>query len=602
MAKESDDDKPDKGKDEAGLCGLVLAEVVMEIIEKADFFPALGQCNASKGIQGLQHQVQARKLSSLRLDVLDNLVSPFLLLAAAEKMYYSGADLTESCAGPLPMYEEVHSDLGTLLQLFQPHAKSAFVPLLQIAQIVVEIRIWLCRWYLLDDSSAGPLSAAPIEGPEAQAARQDPLSTLTAQMQRLQKCKSHWKGHLTDLLPWMEVVLVEGKTVDICLRALASLNRHPPDLLSVTVQLLRMRKAIGLWEDESVIQPPASERDVVIRAPRYQLLRQLFQHLINKMPLRFHAVADQVMPLSKYNTELLGLPSSSSSLSPHHSSSDSGSSNPYVALIARFLLSYGPAAKVCVSIFKQTSEGAAEKEVVNTSTNKNHRAPEEGHAYDLPCVRGSLTAPSQRQDILDRGFVPTFSMTSGKAAAASGSKQHSSARYVTVSSSSSALASEPPLGRLSSSSSSKVPGMGITTVGSELSGSFTSTSSSSSSARRDHGPPPWFWALCHHSGLWLAVEGRLPEGGAQRFSLSGARGEGGGKGQVSGPRASPLEGTFIHQSGKHHTFTYFVAHVSPEERLVVAFGDRICPANDKTVTSFLRTATSFLNDRIAHGV
>jgi hypothetical protein len=86
MVKESGDDERDKGKDAVGLRGLALVEVVMEIIEKADFFPALGQRNASKGIQGLQHQLRARKPSSLHLDVLDNLVSPFLLLAAAEKM------------------------------------------------------------------------------------------------------------------------------------------------------------------------------------------------------------------------------------------------------------------------------------------------------------------------------------------------------------------------------------------------------------------------------------------------------------------------------------------------------------------------------------
>lgn len=517
--------------------------------------------------------------------------------------YHSGADMTESCAGPLPMYEEVHSDLGTLLQLFQAHAQSAFVSLLHTARIVVDIRLWLCRWYLLHDPCAGSVSAAATEGPEAQAARQDPLSTLTTHIQRLQRDKSHWKKQLADLLPWMEVVLVEGKTVAISLQTLELLNRYPPDLLSVSVQLLRMRKAIGQWEDESVIQPSACARDVVTGAPRHQILLEQFQHLVNKMPLRFHAVADQVMPLSQYNTELLGLPSSSSSLSPRHSSSDNSSSNPYVALVAQFLLSYGPTAKVCVGIFNLASEeGAGGKEVVNTpTTNKNHRAPEECQAYDLPLVTGSPTAPSQRQDTLDRGFVPTFSMTSGQAAAASSSKQHSSARHLSISSSSSALATESPVGRLSSSSSSSVPGVGITAAGSELGGPFT-TSASFFSARRDHGPPAWFWALCHHSGLRSAVEGRLPEGGAQRFSLWGARGGGGGKGELSGRRASPLEGTFIHQSGKHHSFTYYVAHVSLRERLVVAFGDRNRPANDKIVTPFLMTATSILNDSIAYGV
>ena len=83
---DGEDDDKDKGKDAAGLRGLALAELVMEIIEKAGFFPALGQCNSTKGVQGLQHQLQARKPSSSQLDVLYNLVSPFLLLAAAEKM------------------------------------------------------------------------------------------------------------------------------------------------------------------------------------------------------------------------------------------------------------------------------------------------------------------------------------------------------------------------------------------------------------------------------------------------------------------------------------------------------------------------------------
>jgi len=85
MAKDGENDDKDKGKD-AGLRGLALAELVMEIIEKSGFFPALGQCSSTKGVQGLQRQLQACKPSSSQLDVLYNLVSPFLLLAAAEKM------------------------------------------------------------------------------------------------------------------------------------------------------------------------------------------------------------------------------------------------------------------------------------------------------------------------------------------------------------------------------------------------------------------------------------------------------------------------------------------------------------------------------------
>ena len=86
MAKEGEEDDKDKGKDAVGLRGLALAETVMEIIEQAGFFPALGEYNTTKGVLGLQRQLQARKPSSSQLDVLDNLVSPFLLLAAAEKM------------------------------------------------------------------------------------------------------------------------------------------------------------------------------------------------------------------------------------------------------------------------------------------------------------------------------------------------------------------------------------------------------------------------------------------------------------------------------------------------------------------------------------
>ena len=71
---------------------------------------------------------------------------------------------------------------------------------------------------------------------------------------------------------------------------------------------------------------------------------------------------------------------------------------------------------------------------------------------------------------------------------------------------------------------------------------------------------------------------------------------------MSGRKSSPLEGTFVHQSGRHHTFTYFVAHVSPHERLVVAFGDRNRPATDRVVLSFLMAATSILNDSVTFEV
>lgn len=489
-------------------------------------------------------------------------------------------DVTESCAGPLPMYNEVKSDLSTLLQLFQAQAHSPFVALLQTVLLVVEFRLWLCQWYLLlhDPDARSGLAAVATDGPEAQAARQDPLSALTTRIQRLHKEQSS-----TFLLPWKEVVLAEGKMVTSSLQTLTLLNRYPSDLLSVVVELLRLRKALQQWEDDAAKQPPASARGVIAGAPRRQILRQQFQHLVNKMPLRFHGVADQVMPLTQYNTELLGLASSSTSLSARHS-------NPYIGLIAQFLLSYGPTALVCVASFMQSqADEEGEKEEVA-----------EGLAYALPRATGSPTAPSQRQDIVSREFVPIFSMTSGQAAAASSSKQHSSssARRPT-----SSFSTESPMGRPSStastSSSSNVSGIATTAAGLERGGpSTTSFSSSSLPVRRDHGPPAWFWELCHHSGLWPAVEGRLPEGGAQRFSLLGA----GGGGGVSGRKLSPLEGTFVHQSGRHHIFTYFVAHISPQERLVVAFGDRNRPAMDRVVLSFLIAATSILNDSMAFGV
>jgi hypothetical protein len=503
-------------------------------------------------------------------------------------------DVKESCAGPLPMYEEVKSDLSTLIQLFQAQAQSPFLALLRTVLLVVELRLWLCQWYLLHDPDARSGAAvATTDGPEAQAARQDPFSTLTTQIQRLQKEQS---SRL--LLPWKEVMLAESKMVASSLQTVTLLNHYSSDLLFIVVELLRLRKALRQWEDDAAKQPPGG----VIGAPRRQILRQQFQHLVNKLPLRFHGVADQVMSLSQYNTELLGLALSSSSLSPRLSSSSSSSSNPYIGLIAQFLLSYGPTALVCVASFMQSQaveEGESDREAEH---NNNSHVREERLAYALPRAAGSPATPSQRQDIVSREFVPIFSMTSGQAAAASSSKQHSSSVRHPTSSSSFSLVTESPMGRpsstASSSSLSNVPGVGTTVAGSERGGpSTTSFSSSSLPVRRDHGPPAWFWELCHHSGLWPAVEGRLPEGGAQRFSLLGA----GGGGGVSG-RKSPLEGTFVHQSGRHHIFTYFVAHISPQERLVVAFGDRNRPATDRVVLSFLMAATSILNDSMAFGV
>jgi len=506
--------------------------------------------------------------------------------------------VTESCAGPLPMYEEVRADLGTLLQLFRAQGQSPFVSLLQTARLVVELRLWLCRWYLLHDPFARSVSAAATDGPEALAAWRDPLSASKTQIQRLHKEQSS-----AFLVPWKDVVLAEARAVTSSLQTLAFLNRYPSDLFSVILELLRLRKALQQLEDEAARQPPTSARGIVAGAPRRQILHQQLQHLVNKMPLRFHGVADQVMPLSQYNTELLGLSLSSSSLFPRHGCSSDSSSNPYVAKIAQFLLSYGPTALVCVACFMQNQageEGVGEKK--EAISNKNSML-EEGLAYALPRPPGSPTVPPHK-DVLTREFVPVFSMTSGQAAAATTSKQHKAS----LSSSSSALAAESPMARpsstASSSSSSKMPGVGTAAASAERGGPSTSSSTASSSSlvRRDHGPPAWFWELCHHSGLWPAVEGRLPEGGAQRFSLLGAGGEGGGGGGVSGRKSSPLEGTFVHQSGRHHAFTYFVAHVSPQERLVVAFGDRNRPATDRVVLSFLMAATSILNDSVTFEV
>lgn len=92
MAKDGEDDANDREKGATGFRGQALAQVVLEMVTQAGFFPALGQHNPAKAV-GLQHQLQARKPPSAQLDILDNLISPFLLLAAAEKMYDVGGEL-----------------------------------------------------------------------------------------------------------------------------------------------------------------------------------------------------------------------------------------------------------------------------------------------------------------------------------------------------------------------------------------------------------------------------------------------------------------------------------------------------------------------------
>jgi hypothetical protein len=69
-----------------GKCGYDLIEIVMDMIVSSRFFSALATQDPHAAVQRLQNQLREQKPPSGELSVLDNLISPFLLLAAAEKM------------------------------------------------------------------------------------------------------------------------------------------------------------------------------------------------------------------------------------------------------------------------------------------------------------------------------------------------------------------------------------------------------------------------------------------------------------------------------------------------------------------------------------
>jgi len=70
----------------SGKCGYDLIEIVMDLIVSSRFFAALATQDPHAAVQRLQNRLREQKPASGELSVLDNLISPFLLLAAAEKM------------------------------------------------------------------------------------------------------------------------------------------------------------------------------------------------------------------------------------------------------------------------------------------------------------------------------------------------------------------------------------------------------------------------------------------------------------------------------------------------------------------------------------
>jgi hypothetical protein len=127
-----------------------------------------------------------------QLDVMDNVLSPFLLLAAAEKMSVSSvarvfgswsdfqttnplqsnpnpsplrhhlgtgssgaSSVVGSCQGPLPMYQDVSKDVATLLHLFGSYTSSHHSDeqerlrrVLVAVLAALKLRVLLCRWFL----------------------------------------------------------------------------------------------------------------------------------------------------------------------------------------------------------------------------------------------------------------------------------------------------------------------------------------------------------------------------------------------------------------------------------------------------------------------
>lgn len=560
-----------------------LAHQLLELLERSGYFST---DNVADAVQRLQdererqrHGEQQQPDQQQQVDPLDNLLSPFLLLAAAEKIHHLAPDLRVGCEAPLPMYEEVRQDVATLVHLFRPpqtasatsphqrqapNVQTSFMALLEAMLRVVEARLSLCRWY-----GSHTTHAQAVEKKQ-----QHPVQSLEAHIRHLGAASIT----ATAAAPWRDAVLLETRVVAASLEALALVNRGPStDVLAVVLQLLRFRKALGRWD---ALATHAGEKE--IDASRRRLLHRQCTHLVNKLPLRFHAVAGQTMDLPTYYHDLLGwlpyaaAPSPSSSLS---ASPRPREGNPYVDLFARFVLSYGSTAQVCVAILRKAP------------TTKQH-------AYVVP---RSTTRPLTSREGPD-DYVPVFSLTSVQVAMGGVQLPPTHARHLSGSSSADTL-----VGRPASTSSSVGGGDNRGSMGTPASSSSVAQSAKATtpkskahhlhhhhhSQRHVQAPPAWFWDH-YDSSVFPAMQGQVPEGGAQRFSLLGGE-----------DRTDRLEGTFVHHSGsrwrgRQVTFAYFVAHLSRDEHLVIVFNDRSRPPTDRVVLQFLMSATAVLQDSMVY--
>lgn len=514
---------------------------------------------------------------------------PYLIVALAlfffSHRHNLGVDLIDSCVKPEAMYADVDKDLGTLLQLFDTKSTQSLATLLRNMRLVVGLRLWLCRWYAVHNSASNAHFPHCV-GCEGGIRRENnALTALTGHREGLRK-----EEPPNFMLHWRDLVSAEAETVALSLQSLVLMNSYPYQFLSVVAKLVALRAKLLRWKAATAAHGPASARGVAVGETRLRVLIRQFYHLVYKLPFRFDKIADQVMDLSQYNTEILGLCGTLDSpfqySSPRRDRADGGktetsSCNPYMDLIVDFLLSYGPTAQICVAIFL-SSKGSGTGEASVT------RGLEENCSYALP-VGPDEEIPSspQRKRPDRRDFLPVFSMTSFQAA--TGGRRSDSEHP------------PPMLSSLSSSlADAAIPRLNSGAVSSFSSGLQPDSRSQIAEDGKqclvgEGGLPHWFWDLCRCSGLWPAIQGRIPEGGAQRFSLLGV----GSKEHGTCTPSAPMDGTFIHQSGRTMAYSYFVAHISPWERLVVAFGDRTRPATDRVVLTFLMAALSILKDSVA---
>lgn len=496
-----------------------------------------------------------------------------------------GVDLIDSCVKPEAMYADVDKDLGTLIQLFDTKSTQSLASLLRNMRLVVGLRLWLCRWYAVHNSASNAHFPHCVGCEGGTRRENNALTALTGHMEGLRK-----EEPPNFMLHWRDLVSAEAETVALSLQSLVLMNNYPYQFLSVVAKLVALRAKLLRWKAATAAHGPASARGVAVGETRLRVLIRQFYHLVYKLPFRFDKIADQVMDLSQYNTEILGLCGTLDSpfqfSSPRRDRADGGktessSCNPYMDIIVDFLLSYGPTAQICVSIFL-SAKGSGTGEASVT------RGLEENCSYALPAGPNEEIPPSPQCKRLDRrDFLPGFSMTSSQAA--TGGRRSDSEHP------------PPMLSSLSSSlADAAIPRLNSGAVSSFSSGLQPDSRSQIAEDGKqclvgEGGLPHWFWDLCHCSGLWPAIQGRTPEGGAQRFSLLGV----GSKEHGTCTPSAPLDGTFIHQSGRTMAYSYFVAHISPWERLVVAFGDRTRPATDRVVLTFLMTALSLLKDGVA---